>query len=219
MPSGRVFFGFQYATLMWTKVSRMTLQREKEEKYTLCRICFPQLKGTLQDVVCVETVFKEKYGVLWYGTLCGVDYNLTLCRLQSRLQHIYHGQPYARVNINPMQESTSSPNQGLRILPQSTHVPQISHINIKSTSASRLMKETPRRGKKVTSSLNEISTDQLWKWVVVRGGGSYCALPYPCIQYKARICKRFRSPGTDSASLCSLAGGYDNPICPIGPPG
>ncbi len=26
-----------------------------------------------------------------YGTLRRVDYNLTLCRLQSRLQHIYHG--------------------------------------------------------------------------------------------------------------------------------
>jgi hypothetical protein len=28
-----------------------------------------------------------------------VDYNLTLCPLQSRLQHIYHGQPYARVDF------------------------------------------------------------------------------------------------------------------------
>ncbi len=40
----------------------------------------------------------------------GVDYNLTLCRLQSRLQHIYHGQdyamqsrpqPFARVDLIP----------------------------------------------------------------------------------------------------------------------
>ncbi len=30
-----------------------------------------------------------------------VDYNLTLCLLQSRLQHIYHWQPYARVNFIP----------------------------------------------------------------------------------------------------------------------
>jgi hypothetical protein len=29
----------------------------------------------------------------------GVDYNLTLCALQSRLQHIYHVQPYARVDL------------------------------------------------------------------------------------------------------------------------
>jgi hypothetical protein len=27
------------------------------------------------------------------GPYAGVDYNLTLCPLQSRLQHIYHGQP------------------------------------------------------------------------------------------------------------------------------
>jgi hypothetical protein len=34
------------------------------------------------------------------GPYAGVDYNLTLCRLQSRLQHIYHGQLYARVDLN-----------------------------------------------------------------------------------------------------------------------
>ncbi len=43
----------------------------------------------------------------------GVDYNLTLCPLQSRLQHIYHGQTYARIDLNPMPESTLSPSQGL----------------------------------------------------------------------------------------------------------
>jgi hypothetical protein len=33
------------------------------------------------------------------GPYAGVDYNnLTLYPLQSRLQHIYHGQPYARIN-------------------------------------------------------------------------------------------------------------------------
>ncbi len=40
-----------------------------------------------------------------YGTLAGVDYNLTLCRLQSRLQHMNHGQSrplrYARVDFIP----------------------------------------------------------------------------------------------------------------------
>jgi hypothetical protein len=30
-----------------------------------------------------------------------VDYNLTLCPFQSRLQHIYLGQPYARVDPKP----------------------------------------------------------------------------------------------------------------------
>jgi hypothetical protein len=35
------------------------------------------------------------------GPYAGVDYNLTLCRLQSRLQHMYHGQTNARVDLSP----------------------------------------------------------------------------------------------------------------------
>jgi hypothetical protein len=48
------------------------------------------------------------------------DYNLTLrvCPLRSRLQHIYHGQPYTRVDLNPMPESTLFPSKGLWIWPQ-----------------------------------------------------------------------------------------------------
>ncbi len=65
--------------------------------------------------MCTEAESKEKYGI-WDPAI--VDYNLTLCRRQSRLQHIYHGKPYARVDLNPMQESTLSPSQGLRIWPQ-----------------------------------------------------------------------------------------------------
>ena len=44
------------------------------------------------------------------GPYAEVAYNLSL-PLQSRLQHIYHGQPYARVDLNPMPESTLSPSQ------------------------------------------------------------------------------------------------------------
>jgi hypothetical protein len=37
------------------------------------------------------------------GPYAGVDYNLTLCPLQKRLQHIYHGLlatlPFARVDL------------------------------------------------------------------------------------------------------------------------
>ncbi len=33
------------------------------------------------------------------GPYAWVDFNLTLCLLQSRLQHIYHGQPHARVDF------------------------------------------------------------------------------------------------------------------------
>ncbi len=40
------------------------------------------------------------------GPYAGVDYNLNLCPLQSRLQNIYHGQPYARVDLNSVPEST-----------------------------------------------------------------------------------------------------------------
>jgi hypothetical protein len=36
------------------------------------------------------------------GAYAGVDNNLTLYPLQSRLQHIYHGQPYARVDFIPL---------------------------------------------------------------------------------------------------------------------
>ncbi len=54
------------------------------------------------------------------GAYAGVDYNLTVCSLQSRLHHIYHGQPHAIVVLNPMPESTLSPigdfRFGLRIL-------------------------------------------------------------------------------------------------------
>ncbi len=49
---------------------------------------------------------------LCMGPYAGADYNLTLCPLQSRLQHMYHGQPYTRVDLYPMPESTLSPNQG-----------------------------------------------------------------------------------------------------------
>ncbi len=48
----------------------------------------------------------------------GVDYNLTLCPLRSRLQHIYNGQPYVRVDLNLMPESTLSPCQGHWIWPR-----------------------------------------------------------------------------------------------------
>jgi hypothetical protein len=43
------------------------------------------------------------------GPYAGVDCNLTVCPLQSRLQQIYHGRPYARVDLNPMQQTTLSP--------------------------------------------------------------------------------------------------------------
>ncbi len=35
------------------------------------------------------------------GPYAGVDYNLTVSPLQRRLQHIYYGQPFARVDFIP----------------------------------------------------------------------------------------------------------------------
>jgi hypothetical protein len=118
-------------------------------------------RDTSKRGLCRDCIQREIWCIM--GPYAGVDHNLTLCRLQSRLQP-YSLQPhsYARVDLNPradlkpMPESTFSLSQGLRIWP---------HININSptplASASRLMKETPRRGKTVTSSFKEISTDQL----------------------------------------------------------
>ncbi len=45
------------------------------------------------------------------GPYDGIDYNIALCQLQ----HKYHGQTCARVDLNPMLESTLSPRQGLKI--------------------------------------------------------------------------------------------------------
>ncbi len=45
-----------------------------------------------------EAESKEKH-CIWDPICAGVDYNLTLCPPQSRLQHIYDGQPYAGVDF------------------------------------------------------------------------------------------------------------------------
>jgi hypothetical protein len=50
-----------------------------------------------------EAESKEKPGVR--VPYAGVDYKLTLCPLPSRLQHIYHGQPYARGDFIPQSDT------------------------------------------------------------------------------------------------------------------
>jgi hypothetical protein len=57
------------------------------------------------------------------GPYAKVDFNLPLCRLQ----HIYHGQPYGRVDRSPMPESIS-PSQGLRIWPLPYIGPPLSFV-------------------------------------------------------------------------------------------
>jgi hypothetical protein len=60
----------------------------------------------------------KKKNMVYMGPYAGVDYNSIVCPLQSRLQYLYHGQPYALINLlNPMPESTLSHSQGLRIWP------------------------------------------------------------------------------------------------------
>jgi hypothetical protein len=59
-----------------------------------------------------EAKSKEKHGV--WDPVPELTISLTLCPLRSRLQHIYHGQLYARVDLNPC--------QGLLIWPQGVPV-------------------------------------------------------------------------------------------------
>jgi hypothetical protein len=47
--------------------------------------------------LCSEAVSREKH-CMCMEPYAGVDYNLTLCQLQN----MYHGRPYARVDLNPM---------------------------------------------------------------------------------------------------------------------
>jgi hypothetical protein len=68
-----------------------------------------------RSFVYTEAESKEKTWCM--GPYAGAEYNLTLCPLQSLLQHIYHGQPYDRVDLDPMPELTLSPSQGLWIWP------------------------------------------------------------------------------------------------------
>jgi hypothetical protein len=64
--------------------------------------------------LCPATRHSIQREIWCTGPYAGVDYNLTLCLLQ----HMYHAQPYNRVDLDPMPESTLSPSQGLRIWPQ-----------------------------------------------------------------------------------------------------
>jgi hypothetical protein len=74
----------------------------------------PRLRNTIIELVMAASVLPHYQNVVFYLFIkiqrlknmvymepyAGVDYNLTLCPLQSRLQHIYHGQPYVRVDLD-----------------------------------------------------------------------------------------------------------------------
>jgi hypothetical protein len=52
------------------------------------------------------------------GSYAGVDYNHTLCPLQIRIQHLYHGKTYARVDFIPQSGTMNSPQLCLlRLIP------------------------------------------------------------------------------------------------------
>ncbi len=62
-----------------------------------------------------------------------MPYNLNLFPLQCRLQHMYHGHPYARVNLDPMLKLTLSPSQWLWIWPPfSTQSPLSLHNHLQA---------------------------------------------------------------------------------------
>ena len=97
---------------------------------------------TIYPTYSKEAKSKEKHGVWPYD---GFDYNITSSPLQSRLQHIYYGQPYARVDLNPMPESTLSPSQGLCIWPQ---------FSDKAHSVMSTNSKTPRQQKSKQKTLS-----------------------------------------------------------------
>ncbi len=62
------------------------------------------------------------------GPYAGVEYNLTLCPLQSRLQHIYHGQPYARVEFIPQPRSLDLVSVSFCLIYRSYSIPYVGVI-------------------------------------------------------------------------------------------
>jgi hypothetical protein len=82
-----------------------------------CNVLYESLSVDSQNIPCatlkrrgswVISVYlwpnpKKKHGVWW--PYSGADYNLSLCPIQSRLQHIYYRLPYARVHFIPQSET------------------------------------------------------------------------------------------------------------------
>jgi hypothetical protein len=59
----------------------------------------PSVLKALRDMIGLKTRGRIQRKTWCMEPYTGVDYNLTLCPLQSRLQHIFHGQPYARIDF------------------------------------------------------------------------------------------------------------------------
>ena len=96
--------------IMWSLYARCAALKKPGDIFVEFKI------SSIVAVVTDKLTFRMSPGRIQRKTRCmgpyaGVDYNLTLCPLQSRLQHIYPGLG------NPMPQSTLSPSQGLRIWP------------------------------------------------------------------------------------------------------
>jgi hypothetical protein len=118
------------------------------------------------------------------GPYAGVDHNLILCPLQSRLHH--HGQPYARVNLNPMSESTLSPSHGLWIWPQGPYIRSIrwgcpwsvpgsqeGSCNILPTGFMEL--SMPCWPKEVRKTSFPLESEKTWLLAAVKDNNMYCS--------------------------------------------
>ncbi len=95
---GQCCYDHLLSTLLWkTQLARAQAQPRSH------LLCGPKAES------------KEKHGV-WDPM---PELTITSPYVHSRVdsQHIYHGQPYARVDLNPMPESYLSPSQGLWIWP------------------------------------------------------------------------------------------------------
>ncbi len=92
----------------WRKVTCIPLEAVNSV-WSLVIIYVPCATQVVLNCRCGQRLFSKINMV--YVTL------MPLSRFQRRLQHMYHGQPYARVDLNPMHESTLSFIQGLRIWP------------------------------------------------------------------------------------------------------
>jgi hypothetical protein len=64
------------------------------------------------------------------GPYAGVDYNVTLCPLQGRLQHIYNGQPLARVDLTLCQSRLYPPVRDFWIWPLNMFIVYSSHATL-----------------------------------------------------------------------------------------
>jgi hypothetical protein len=83
----------------------MIFSSRKEFAINLLSYSFTYCIYIVHCTMYTETVFKEKR--VWDPLPeLTVTSKVTLCLLQSRLQYIYHGQLYARVDLNPSIDMT-----------------------------------------------------------------------------------------------------------------